>query len=135
MIEHRWNERIKTDHKVLLITNNNDKIDGSLSNISLYGGYVETAEPLSKGTGLHIRFVLPEQAPPTLCELSALVVHQSEQGVGLIINPSQTEAIECVQELLQYYRARRQSQRLQAKLLATPALSAQLDKMPNHTRF
>lgn len=95
-MEHRWNERKDTDFQVLLYRQGHAAITGRLRNLGLEGMYIETGpRDLAEGMVLHVAFSLEGQTGKQHLRLPALVVHHSEQGVGMMLfRPMTTQLLE-----------------------------------------
>lgn len=90
-MEHRWSERKSTDLNVLLYRQGHATIPGKLCNLGLEGMYIETGpRDLAEGMVLHVAFSLDGQTGRQHLRLPALVVHHSEQGVGMMLFRSMT---------------------------------------------
>jgi hypothetical protein len=107
MIEHRWSGRLNIDHRALLVSDRNQIAVGKIRNISLYGMYVETTSRLPENACVQVQFVLPGDRQETDRHVSALVVHQHDDGVGLIINSSHHQAAARIRSLLHYCKNKR----------------------------
>jgi hypothetical protein len=106
MLEHRWSRRSDIDHYALLISKRNHFAIGRIRNLSLYGMYVETTAQLPKNACLQVQFMLPDDHQDADRNVPALVIHQDNQGAGLIINSAYAGAAARIRALLHHCETR-----------------------------
>lgn len=99
MLEHRWGRRIATNFKVMLKAGRRGHIPAIIRNISLYGLFVETRARLDPGNAVTLSFRDPDGEQTEQKELSALVIHHTEHGMGLMVDIKAPAARQLLQSL------------------------------------
>ena len=107
MLEHRWSERLVTDREPVIIATGNDSVPATLCDASLGGLYLETDAKLAKNASVQILLRMSNDNHAEWCRLQAVVVHQSDRGVGVLVDISKHQARHTLQALVQHYQERR----------------------------
>lgn len=88
MLEHRCIKRVKTNKWIRLGTDRIHSVDGIVNDMNRYGVFVESAAELPRNLG--VKLELDVNVKP----LPMLVVHLSRNGVGMVIDMQDFDAVE-----------------------------------------
>ena len=85
-VEHRWNERQATDHKVLINVRPHGSRQARIRDVSTSGLFVELppCAPLSNNTHVELIFVRSANRVSRILRVPALVVRTTRSGAGLM---------------------------------------------------
>jgi hypothetical protein len=85
MMEHRWNTRKNANLRLMCYLNSSDVIPAKVRNMSLSGMFIETGPVfLSRNDRVDIAFSLPNADESAVYRLTALTIHSSREGIGVM---------------------------------------------------
>lgn len=101
-MEHRWSDRIPSSLEVLLFRNNIPVATCKTRNISIYGMFAITG-PLKyeRNSLLEVEFVFSTQGRKKRYRIPAYVVHQTNEGLGLMFGDETPETISFIKNVIQ----------------------------------
>lgn len=101
-MEHRWSDRISSSLEVLLFDNNIPVMTCKARNISIYGMFVKTGPVRYEGNRvLEAEFVFGRNGRKKRCRIPAYVIHQSNEGLGLMFRDENLDTIDFVKNVIQ----------------------------------
>lgn len=106
MIEHRRGRRIDTNHFADLFVSEHCSVKTVVRNVSADGVFVSCPPEVAGGTYVRVQFSLPNSTRSSLFQffqLSGLVVHRCEAGIGVLVNDAKPDSVAALNALLAHY--------------------------------
>jgi hypothetical protein len=103
MIEHRWSQHVEVCVEARIIDADHGTCQGIIRNFSLFGVYVETYEPYPEHAFLHLRFALPDGPDSDIREISGVVIHSDDTGMGMMVDTTAVGAAQTLRDLKRRY--------------------------------